>query len=240
MSIYVYNGQWLLSGSSPATTGDCCCDTTPENGCCCVYSYDSGTEEWSIVSQVTGTEDECDGSGGDYHIFKPGVTCEDDPNPCEGNPEGTCCDGGGGCLLGGPGIGCYPTGSPDDDGCFCDVNCHTICFDCCGADAEDCCLSTPTLKSLWDDSTGPGLQKLPLPLLAEGLAAYAVDIDEAWGAAMQSGSGKEGFYYTHGWARMSLLLCLQAIDDGKVPWVAIRAHRARVEQAGTQLRLAAL
>jgi len=241
-------GKCCCGGAS----GDCCqegqyccdgvCEDEPCQGCCCVYAYDSGLDEWSIVSQVTGTAEDCDGAGGDYHIFKPGVTCEDDLNPCEGDPAGTCCDGNGGCATNGPGTNsdCYPTGHPNDQGCYCDDLCYTVCFDCCGADASNCCLATPTLSSLWDDSAGPGLQKLPLALLSEGLAAYSVDSDEAWGAAMQSGSGKDGLYYTHGWARMSLLLCLQAIADGEVPWVAIRAHRSRVEEAGTQLRLAAL
>lgn len=36
MSIFTFNGQWLVSGSSPAVAGDCCCgDEEPGKGACC-------------------------------------------------------------------------------------------------------------------------------------------------------------------------------------------------------------
>lgn len=228
--------------------GENCCDGVcqeepcDDTGACCVYEDQSDEQSglWAFVGCTDTTAEECTADEGQYASFKLGVSCSDDPDPCVGDPDGTCCDEEGGCLQSdpGPGEACYPTGAPGDDGCFCDSACYTICFDCCGADAIECCLGTPALNSLWDDSAGPGLQKLSIHKLEANLAQYGVDMEEAWGAAMQSGAGKQGSYYTLGWARVSLILCLQDIADGVVPWKAVATHQQRVRAAATALRRA--
>lgn len=223
--------------------GQYCCDGVCEDvpcgqGCCCVYEYDAVTDNWSVVSSTDTTADNCTAGAGQYASFKAGVSCEDVPDPCVGDPEGTCCAPGGGCATNGPGTGsgCYPTGSPNDDGCYCDDQCYLFCFDCCGADAPDCCTPTPDIQSLWDDSAGPGSQKLGLSRLAEDLLQYNADQNELLHAAMQSGAVIDGHYKTHGFARVSLVLCCQEIEAGVPPWVAQQSHRQRVVTAATAVR----
>jgi hypothetical protein len=212
----------------------------PSVGCCCVYRcaqfLGEFCDEWEPVTSSPSTAEGCVAVEGEYSVFKAGVSCDD--NPCEGDPEGTCCSQSNQCLEGGPGVACVPTGVPGDDGCYCDALCYTICFDCCGADARDCCLSTPEIDSLWDDSQGSALQKLSIAQLETDMEQYNFDMQEAWGAAMQSGTTKDGMYYTFGWARLSLVACLQEIADGTAPWVAVNAHQQRVREAATAIRKA--
>lgn len=150
----------------------------------------------------------------------------------------TCCNADGSCKIGGPGEECIPTGAPGDDGCYCDDRCYTICFDCCGPDAATCCTDKPILDSLWHDIDGP--QKMLVALLEVNLASYAVDQNEAWHAAMQSGTVIDGYYHTEQFSRLSLILCLQDMESGVTPWVAQQDHRNRVVTAASQVRLAAM
>ena len=180
----------------------------------------------------------CSGSCDEENPCPEGCYCCD--GQCQGEPcGGTCCGSGGNCIEGGPGPACIPTGDPGDDGCYCDSQCYSVCFDCCGEDAIDCCTPKPAIDSLWDDSGGPGAQAIHLPLLEDGLREYDIDLNEAWHAAMQSGTVIEGHYHTDGFSRISLILCLQGMESGATPWVAQQSHRARVVQAATEIRRAA-
>lgn len=220
-----------------------CCDGTCQAGpcgCCCVYEFDVELDAWVVASSSDTTEGNCTASEGQTASFKAGVSCADNPSPCEGDPDGTCCTEGGGCrtdVVGGS--GCYPTGHPEDDGCYCDDQCYLYCYDCCGADARDCCTPKPDIASLWDDSAGPGPQQLGVDLLGACLAEYACGLEELWHAAMQSGAVVDGKYQTYGFARVSLLICLQEIESGVTPWVAQQSHRRRVTDTASAIRAAA-
>ena len=89
MSIFTFNGQWLVSGSSPAVAGDCCCgDEEPGKGACCWD--DNGV--WVCTQE---SEEDCEQALGGTWQGKD-TNCEDfDCN------EG-CCDtitSPGGCLV---------------------------------------------------------------------------------------------------------------------------------------------
>lgn len=152
--------------------------------------------------------------------------------------DGTCCRPDGTCLDGGPGRGCFPTGSPEDDGCWCDEFCYVNCFDCCGDDAPECCTWTPEVSSIHDTSGGHAKQRLDAAVLEREMGEYGVDIDECWGAALQSGTVLDGYYHMNGHSRLSLILCLQDMAAGAVPWIAISAHRMRVVSAVNAVRMA--
>lgn len=89
MSIFTYNGQWLVSGSSLAVAGDCCCgDEEPGKGACCWD--DNGV--WVCTQE---SEEDCeDILGGTWQ--GAGKSCDDiDCN------EG-CCDSittSDGCIV---------------------------------------------------------------------------------------------------------------------------------------------
>jgi hypothetical protein len=150
----------------------------------------------------------------------------------------TCCTENNQCLSVSSGGGCFPTGSAEDDGCFCDSQCYTNCFDCCGEDAIECCTPSPEIDSLWDEPNTDGLIKIQLFNLERDMKQYSIDIEESWGAAMQSGSGKDGYYVTQNHGRISLILCLQEMEEGIDPWIAIEKHQSRVRKAGEDLRKA--
>lgn len=227
-------------------TGACCqageyccsgaCEPDPcgESGCCCTYEAVGGT--WSLVGSEDSLEGDCVAGAGQIVVFRPGVNCSDTPDPCVGVVGGTCCDQYGGCLRGGPGIGCYPSNTPNE--CYCDSLCYTSCFDCCGDDAPECCTPSPEIASLWDDPPSDGLVRISLASLARDMAEYAIDQDEAWGAAMQCGSGVDGLFVMQNFGRVSLVLCLQDLEDGVAPWKAVLAHQDRVRSAGAALRVA--
>jgi len=160
-----------------------------------------------------------------------------EPACCCGGGGPTCCDANGFCLTGAPGELCWPNGHPNDDGCFCDSTCYTVCFDCCAPDASTCCTDKPILDSLWHDIEGP--QKILAALVEANLTSYDVDQNEAWHAARQSGAVIDGYYHTEQFSRLSLILCLQDMESGETPWVAQQAHRSRVVAAASQVRLAA-
>ncbi len=237
-------GKCCCGGSTGACCqpGEYCCsgacepDPCGETGCCCIYNRDIGGQ-YTFAGSEDSLEVDCVAGAWQIVVFRPGVNCSDTPDPCVGVVGGTCCDSNGNCLFGGPGPGCYPSNTAAE--CYCDAACYTACFDCCGADAPDCCTPSPVIASLWDEPPSDGLVRITLEALSRDMGAYAVDADEAWGAAMQCGSAVDGFFVMHNFGRVSLILCLQDLENDATPWQAVLAHQDRVRSAGAALRGAA-
>ncbi len=240
-----------------------CCSCCGKTGACCldgVCTEETCADCLDAGGVFQGVDTVCVGEGEDECPCDPpadpglcqkcvdgeavGYCPEDKPNCCDGVcqteecGEGTCCNDGGGCNGGGPGPGCFPTGSPNDDGCFCDGICYTVCFDCCGPDAEDCCTARHAVESLFDQTHGQ-FQKISVTDLEKDFLLFAgVEVNEAWLAALQCGTTQSGFFAISSSSRMSLVLCLQEMEEGAVPHEACARHIDRVRAHATQLRIA--
>ena len=70
------------------------------------------------------------------------------------------------------------------------------------------------------------------------MAAYGVDMDEAWGAAMQCGACIKGDFHMLNFGRLSLVLCLQDLAAGRTPWLAVQDHQSRVRGTAGAMRAA--
>ncbi len=76
MSVYLKDDMVLLDSGSVATDADCCC-----GGVCC--SCEDGSCD-GTTNQV-----DCEEAGNQW---VSGVTCDDDPEPCDDRATGACCN----------------------------------------------------------------------------------------------------------------------------------------------------
>ena len=141
------------------------------------------------------------------------------------------------CATGGPGSGCFPTGSPQDDGCFCDRQCYTACFDCCDINAEDCCTYTTPLDSLFEPPSQEP-ERITIENLENSFAEFPnVSKEDAWESAKQCGAIlKDGFFHFGPVARIPLVVCLDKLDSGSPAKEAITKHRADIVSFAYQTR----
>jgi hypothetical protein len=144
------------------------------------------------------------------------------------------------CADGGPGPGCFPTGSPQDDGCMCDEPCYTTCFDCCDINAEDCCTYKTPLESLFEPPSQE-LEKITIENLEKSFAEFPnVSKEDAWEAANQCGAViRDGLFHFGPVARIPLVICLDKLDAGSSVKKTITDHRADIVSFVTQTRIIA-
>jgi hypothetical protein len=160
--------------------------------------------------------------GGIYSCFTPAAG----PFACESQCS---CDGVNvspisRCWGGGPGAGCFPTGSEFDDGCFCDSLCYTTCGDCCNPDAgpNGCCTNWLELASL-EDPEFHHHEKIRGDVVG-GFCNNNADLSEEIIVSSLRKVARlhdDGYWYITPGMRVPFLLCLQDILSGSNPGLRI-------------------